>query len=147
MKVSDCMTRNVLSVSAQEPVSVAAQAHVAGKRRHAAGARGNAGSLCGVVTDRDLTLRCAAAGRDPGTVAVREVMTGRVVTAAPEMETWPGPPRSWRSEQVRRLPVVESRQASSASSASATSLRRQEYTVEAASCLEGICEGTFTRMD
>jgi CBS domain-containing protein len=143
MKVSDCMTRNALSVSAQEPVSVAARMMSRGNVGMLP-VRGNAGSLCGVVTDRDLTLRCAAAGRDPGTVAVREVMTGRVVTAAPEMETAKAAALMAR-EQVRRLPVVEAGRVVGVVSLGDLA-RREECSVEAASCLEGICENVH-RMD
>ena len=34
----------------------------------------------GIVTDRDIAIRVVAAGRDPGTTAVGEVMTRSVVT-------------------------------------------------------------------
>src|SRR5215813_1316925 len=37
------------------------------------------GRLVGVVTDRDITVRATAEGRDPRTTEVREVMTPRVV--------------------------------------------------------------------
>ena len=52
--------------------------------------RGPLGILAGVVTDRDIALRCAAAGRDARIVAVEEIMTTRVVTAQPDMRVIAG---------------------------------------------------------
>ena len=37
------------------------------------------GRLVGVITDRDITVRTTAAGRDPYTTEVRQVMTREVV--------------------------------------------------------------------
>ena len=62
MKVKDCMSRNVVSVGAQEPVSVAARL----MSRYNLGflpVQGENGRLCGVLTDRDVVLRCVAAGK------------------------------------------------------------------------------------
>lgn len=59
MKVKDCMSRNVVSVGAQEPVSVAARL----MSRYNLGVlpvQGENGRLCGVLTDR---RRCAALRR------------------------------------------------------------------------------------
>ncbi len=42
--------------------------------------------VVGVLTDRDLALRAVAAGRDPVTTEVYEVMTSRVVTCQDEDE-------------------------------------------------------------
>ena len=64
------------------------------------------GTLCGVVTDRDLVIRCMAAGKDPGKTTVREVMTGKVACAAPDMDVATAA-QLMGSQQVRRLPVVE----------------------------------------
>lgn len=61
--------------------------------------------LVGVLTDRDITVRSVAKGRDPGTDRVRDVMTPQVhycfedddVTKAAKL---------MREKQVRRLPVL-----------------------------------------
>jgi CBS domain-containing protein len=138
MKVSECMTKNVVSVAEQEPASVAARLMSRGNVGMLP-VRGAMGRLSGVVTDRDLTLRCAAAGRDPNKLTVRDVMTSRVVTAAPDMELARAAALMTR-EQVRRLPVVEDGRV--VGIVSLGDLARQEdYSMEAASCLEGICEG------
>jgi len=47
-----------------------------------------------------------AAGADPRTLEIGEIMTRGVVTAAPELEVSEAA-RLMRGDQVRRLPVVE----------------------------------------
>jgi CBS domain-containing protein len=67
-----------------------------------------AGKLIGVVTDRDITMRTLAKGRDPLGVAVRQVMTAKVYTVRPG----DGIEKAlsiMERRQVRRLPVVDSR--------------------------------------
>jgi CBS domain-containing protein len=64
------------------------------------------GYLLGIVTDRDITLRVVAAGRDPRTTRIEEIATPEPHYASPaesvddayeRMTVW----------QIRRLPVVE----------------------------------------
>lgn len=105
MEVKDLMSRDVITVSPQEPAAVAARILA----RHNIGALPVAenGRLRGMVTDRDIVLRCVAAGRDPGRTAVAEIMTGKVVSASPADDAEDAARRMAR-EQIRRLPVVES---------------------------------------
>ncbi len=105
MKVRDIMTTQVVRIGAMEPVEVAARA-LTHYNIGALPVCGEDGRLCGVVTDRDLVTRCMAAGRQAGEVKVRDVMTGRVVTAGPDMDAGAAAHLMGR-EQVRRLPVVE----------------------------------------
>ena len=79
MKVKDCMSRNVVSVGAQEPVSVAARL----MSRYNLGflpVQGENGRLCGVLTDRDVVLRCVAAGKAAEQMRVSEVMSAGVLS-------------------------------------------------------------------
>jgi len=105
MQVKDIMSRDVVSVSPDETAAVAARML----------GRGNIGSLpvCGedralrgVVTDRDIVLRCVAAERDPDKTPVREIMTSRVITVSPDDDAEQAA-RLMAEEQVRRLPVAE----------------------------------------
>ena len=104
MEVKDLMSRDVITVSPKEPAAVAARLLA----RHNVGALPVAenGRLRGVVTDRDIVLRCVAADRDPGKTSVGEIMTGKVVSAAPTEDAEEAARRMAR-EQIRRLPVVE----------------------------------------
>ncbi len=67
-----------------------------------------AGKLVGVVTDRDITIRTLAKGRDPLGVAVRQVMTAKVFTVRPS-DSIEKALAIMERRQVRRLPVVDSR--------------------------------------
>ena len=105
MKVRDIMTKHVIGVSPEESVEVAARTLT----RHNVGAlpvvNGN-GKLCGVVTDRDLVIRCMAAGRSAADMTVRQVMTGQVTSAQPDMDVGVAAHLMGR-QQIRRLPVTE----------------------------------------
>lgn len=105
MKVRDIMTTQVVRIGAMEPVEVAART-LTHYNIGVLPVCGSDGRLCGVVTDRDLVTRCMAPGRSAGEVKVQDVMTGRVVTARPDMDVGAAASLMGR-EQVRRLPVVE----------------------------------------
>ncbi len=105
MKVRDVMTRHVIRIGELEPVEVAART-LTHYNIGVLPVCGSDGKLCGVVTDRDLVTRCMASGRDPGALKVRDVMTGRIVSAGPDMDAGVAA-RLMGREQVRRLPVVE----------------------------------------
>lgn len=64
--------------------------------------------LVGIITDRDLTIKVIAGGRDPETTSVRDVMSPDPITCAPDDDISRALETMARS-QVRRLPVVEGR--------------------------------------
>ena len=138
MRVKDCMTKQVVSISAAEPACVAARLMA----RYNVGAlpvRGGDGRLEGIVTDRDIVLRCIAAGKSPKAMRVQELMTRRVAAAAPDTDVTAAA-GIMASEQVRRLPVIEQgRLVGMVSLADLT--RRPDYMMEAAEALEDICAG------
>lgn len=105
MKVRDIMTNPAIHVSPTESVEVAART-LAQYNIGILPVCGENGNVCGLVTDRDLVTRCVAAGRSPAKTTVREVMTGQVVSAQPDMEANVAAHLMGR-QQVRRLPVVE----------------------------------------
>lgn len=105
MKLRDVMTGSVVKIHPDETVAVAARA----LERYNIGALpvcGSDGRLCGMVTDRDLVTRCLASNRQPENTRVREVMTGNVISAMPDMDTGAAAHLMGR-QQIRRLPVVE----------------------------------------
>ena len=105
MIIRDVMTNPVVRINPEETVSVAARtlAHYNIGMLPVCGADGR---VCGVVTDRDLVIRCVASGRNPAATAVRDVMTSHVVSVASGMGTAEAASLMGR-EQIRRLPVVE----------------------------------------
>ena len=105
MKVKGIMTQPVIHISPTESVEVAARTMTQYNIGSLPVCTGE-GKLCGMVTDRDLVVRCMAAGKSPAKTLVREVMTGQLATARPDMEV-PVAAHLMGRQQVRRLPVVE----------------------------------------
>ena len=108
MKLSEVMTDGVIRIHPEETVAVAARmlTHYNIGSLPVCSADGK---LWGMVTDRELVTRCLSAGRSPEQTKVREVMTQRVITASPEMDTGAAA-HLMGAQQVRRLPVVRSGQ-------------------------------------
>lgn len=138
MRVKDCMTKQVISVGAGEPVSVAARL-MARYNLGALPVRGTDGQLEGMLTDRDIVLRCIAAERSPKAVRVREVMTRSVAAAAPDTDA-AAAAGIMAARLVRRLPVTEEGRLVGMVSLADLS-RRPDYMMEAAEALEDICAG------
>jgi CBS domain-containing protein len=65
-----------------------------------------AGRLNGILSERDVTYRAVAAGLDPTTTVVSEVMTRNVITASPETRAVNGL-QQMAENQIRHLPVVD----------------------------------------
>lgn len=104
MKLRDIMTKQVVTVDRNETVAVAAR--LLSRSNVGALPVVDSSGLCGVVTDRDLLLRCVAADRDPAKTRVSEVMTRQLVEAKPDMDTGAAAHLMGRN-QIRRLMVVE----------------------------------------
>ena len=105
MKVKEIMTANVIGIGPEESVEVAART----LNRYNIGVLpvcGQNGKLCGVVTDRDLVIRCLASGLEPARTPVRRVMTGGVVSVDGEMDVSVAAHLMGR-QQIRRLPVTK----------------------------------------
>ena len=105
MLVKEVMTPHVVSIAPEESAALAARLLA----RHGLGALpvcSAEGILRGMVTDRDIVTRCLAAGRSPAHTGVRDVMTRRIVSAPPHMETSAAAHLMGR-EQIRRLPILE----------------------------------------
>lgn len=105
MKVYDLMCDHVISLGADEPVTAAARL-LKQQNIGSVPVCGEDGALRGIVTDRDIVLRCVAAGADPETLPVRDVMTPGVVTVSPYDEIGAAA-RVMADAQVRRLPVCQ----------------------------------------
>ena len=105
MQIRDVMTKQVIRIHPEESVAVAART-LTHYNIGALPVCGNDGQLCGMVTERDIVTRCLASDRKPENTRVRDVMTGWVVSASPEMDTAVAAHLMGR-QQVRRLPVVE----------------------------------------
>ena len=107
MKAQDIMTKNPTSVTPETPVKTAARkmkdedvgilpvVEKDGSKR-----------LVGVVTDRDIAIRCVAEGHDSSKCSVREVMSSSVKTAKVDDDV-DDVMDAMSKEQVRRIPIVD----------------------------------------
>ena len=135
MLVKDVMSSHVITVDAQESAALAARL----LNRYNVGALpvcSDRGVLQGMVTDRDIAVRCVAAGRDPVTTPVSQVMTRRVAAVGPMTDTAEAA-RLMRAEQVRRLPVTQRGKVVGLVSL-ADLAQLPDWSTEAAACLSDI---------
>ena len=142
MEVRDLMNPSVVSI---EPTSSAALAarlisrHNVGALPVCSGDR----RLRGVVTDRDIVLRCVAAEEDPAQTMVRDIMTRNCATVAPGDDCREAS-RVMSVQQGRRLPVVEDGKVVGMISLGDLA-RSHRYDMEAAQALSEISENVIQR--
>ena len=103
MKVFDIMSEHIVTVGLGEPVAAAARL----LKQYNIGAvpvcdeRGN---LRGMITDRDIAVRCAANGLSPMETKTGDVMTRGVITINDNAYVGDAA-RLMADAQIRRLPV------------------------------------------
>lgn len=104
MKIREMMTSAPVAVAPSDPACDAAKA----MREHGIGAVlvQEQGKLAGLVTDRDITVRVLAQGRDPRDVPVSEIASREVVAIGPDDDTEDAA-RLIAERAVRRIPVVD----------------------------------------
>ena len=105
MQVKDVMSPRPVSIEPEESAALAARL----LSRHNVGflpVCAPSGKLLGVVTDRDLVVRCLAAAADPASLPVKRLMSRHPWAVRPEDDLRLAAEKMARA-QVRRLPVVE----------------------------------------
>lgn len=103
MKVKDLMSSQIICISPDESAAAAARL----LSRHNVGVLPVCDAdrrVLGIVTDRDIVLRCVAADANPQRTMIRDFMTRRVVSLSPESSIEEASALMGR-EQIRRLPV------------------------------------------
>jgi CBS domain-containing protein len=109
MKIHDIMTRDPQCVTPDATVREAAQLMKSGDVGIVPVVDGQSTkTLVGVITDRDIAIRCVADGKD-GTVRVRDCMTANKVSTCRENDDVDRVMDAMRTEQVRRIPIVDER--------------------------------------
>jgi CBS domain-containing protein len=63
--------------------------------------------LHGIITDRDIVIKCVAGGGDPAAITAAELAQGKPVTVDSEAEVGEVL-QAMESHQIRRVPVIES---------------------------------------
>src|SRR4051794_16059457 len=104
MKVQDAMAKTISTAEAADTIGDVAKL----MKKEDAGFIPvvEDGRLVGVVTDRDIVLRCIAEGENPIDVPVRRVMSTNVATVQPGDDLEQAAQKMDR-EEIRRLAVVE----------------------------------------
>ena len=98
------MNAKVIKIGERESVSVAARTMT----HYNIGALpvcGSGGLLKGMITDRDIVIRCLASNKDPNSTTVGQIMTPNVVSVQPDADV-AAAALMMGKRQVRRLPVV-----------------------------------------
>ncbi|HEU5112167.1 MAG TPA: CBS domain-containing protein [Acidimicrobiia bacterium] len=103
--IDEVMTRNPLTVDETAPVSEAARMMRDSNIGDVLVTRSD-GSVCGIVTDRDLALAVVAEGNDPASMVVRDVCNHTIESVASSDPV--GKAVKVMSERaIRRLPVID----------------------------------------
>ena len=103
MKVFDLMSEHTVTVGADEPVTAAARL----MKQYNIGAvpvSDDKGRLRGMITDRDIAIRCIAADKSAGETKVSDIMTRGAVTID-ERAHISEAAQLMAQAQIRRLPV------------------------------------------
>lgn len=104
MLVKEIMSNDIVSLRSEDSCEKAAQL----MKQHDIGSipvcSGN--QVVGIVTDRDITLRCVAAGQSSQQQKVGDIMTSNPVVGKPDMDVNDAA-RIMSEKQIRRLPIVE----------------------------------------
>ncbi|MFI2200284.1 CBS domain-containing protein [Streptomyces sp. NPDC020192] len=107
----DIMHRGTRWIPRHETLASAAQM----MRDHGVGALpisdpDNGDRMCGIITDRDIVVKCVAEGRDPARMTCGDIAEGtpRWVDAAADISEVL---REMEDHQIRRVPVIENKRA------------------------------------
>ena len=105
MKVKDCMCDDVCCVKpnakVQEVAKLMAQNHIG-----CVPVCDNNDCICGIVTDRDVLLRCVACDKDIHQTPVSDIMSCNVYTSQ-ENDEMSNAESKMGQQQIRRLPVCD----------------------------------------
>ena len=99
--------------------------------------------LRGIVTDRDIVLRCVAPEEDPAQTPVRDIMSRAPATLSPTQDVHAAA-LSMAAHQVRRMPVVENSKLVGIVSLGDLAKSRR-YDMEAAQALSEISENIIRK--
>ena len=103
--IEQVMTRNPVAVDEGSPVSEAARLMRDANIGDVLVSRPD-GSICGIVTDRDLALNVVAEGADPNTMTVRDVCS-HVIESVGSGDPVGKAVSKMRENAIRRLPVID----------------------------------------
>ncbi len=95
--------------------------------------------LCGIITDRDIVVRCIAEGNDPSEITAEEIVSDKLCTIEPNADIEQAA-RIMAEQQIRRLPVVENGKLVGMLSLGDVAVKQADESM-AGSTLEDVSEG------
>jgi CBS domain-containing protein len=107
MQIRDIMTHRVRDISPEATLREAAQTMMALDIGALPVCRDD--KLIGVITDRDITVRAVAEGRNPESTLVGDVMSSELIFCHADDDV-ESAARLMETRQIRRLPVLDQRQ-------------------------------------
>jgi len=104
MIVKDIMSNEIASLNSDDSIERAAQL----MKQYDVGSIPVCchNEVIGIVTDRDIALRCVASGQDSKHQKVSDIMTSNPVVGSPQMNVNEAA-KIMSEKQIRRLPIVE----------------------------------------
>jgi len=108
MKLSEIMTKDVKSITVNDTVEHAAEI----MKEYNIGSipvNSDGRGIVGIVTDRDIILRCTSLGKDIKTKKVREIMTSNPVVVDESINVEDAV-RIMSERQIRRLPITSNKE-------------------------------------
>lgn len=102
--VNEVMTRNPRTVDASSTVASAARMMAEGDFGAVIVLDGD--KLCGILTDRDIVVRCVAQGGDCSSTTVGSILSEHLATLSPK-DTVDNAITLMAKKAIRRIPVVE----------------------------------------
>ena len=109
MRIQDIMTKDPSCVTPDATVREAAQVMSREDVGIVPVVEGRSSKrLLGVITDRDIAVRCVAEGKD-GSCRVRDVMSSGDLATCSEGDDVDRVMEAMRTEKVRRIPIVDER--------------------------------------
>ena len=106
MQVQDVMTQNPACCTPETDLQIVARMMVENNCGEIPVVHGSDKRPIGVVTDRDITCRSVAQGKNPLQMKARDCMTSPIITVTPQM-TVEECCRIMEERQLRRVPVVD----------------------------------------
>lgn len=104
-RVEEVMTKNVFCVNKDATLREVAQV-MRDKQIGDVLVTEQDGTLCGIVTDRDVVVRAVAEGKDPDTIRVTDISSEKLVTLDKNASI-DDANKLMRDKAIRRLPIVE----------------------------------------
>ncbi len=140
MKIQDIMTRDPSCVSPDSTVREAAQLMKRDDTGIIPVVNGSSDKrLLGVITDRDIAIRCVAEGKD-GSCHVRDVMSSDDLATCNLNDDVDSVMNAMRTEKVRRIPIVDERGSLVGIVAQSDVLRKTRDTHKAGETVEQISQ-------